>query len=637
MIFPQWIRFFPAQRLRNSSVFYKGRIPTCYTNWLLKSCAAFHEVSNAARIHNLFMDPVQSPSPLNVPTEVLATLVEIGEEINSSLDLDEVLRKTAALVKRLVDYEIFSVLLLDESMHRLYHRFTIGYGEEAGKDWLIPIGQGITGTSAATGRAVRVPDVREDPRYINIIDSVRSELVVPLMVKGQAIGVLDIQSTQVDYFTRDQQSVLTLMASRLAIAIENARLFERVRSQADTLLVLNDVGREANSILAVEELLRRAAELVKRVIDYQILGILLYDESTNMFRHRLDVKYGQSAQGKLRVTAHEGIVGAAIATELPVRVPDVNLDSRYIMVNPETRSELAIPMIHQGRVVGVLDLESPQINYFTEQHEQTLMILAAHLAVSLENARLYEKLAKDEARMERELTAAQRLQTALLRPVPSIDYGLDITARIHSAREVCGDLYDFLSYGTQQLGIALGDVSGKGSAAALYGAVATGILRSLSPHKLQPAELLRQLNQLVSDRRVEGRYMTFCFATWQKGRHTLRLANAGQTQPLLWKDGHAEQIKLSGFPIGIFDDATYEEWSVRLKSGDIMLFFSDGLTEAANREGKFFGTHRIKDILEANAHLNSTELADRLLEEVESFTQGGAITDDRTLVVMKVK
>jgi sigma-B regulation protein RsbU (phosphoserine phosphatase) len=540
-------------------------------------------------------------------------------------------------VKRLIDYEIFSVLLVDESMHRLYHRFTIGYGEEAGKDWVIPIGQGITGTAAATGRAVRVPDVREDPRYINIIDSVRSEMVIPLMVKGQAIGVLDIQSTQVDYFTRDQQSVLTLMASRLAIAIENARLFERVRSQADTLLVLNEVGREANSILAVEGLLRRAAELVKRVINYQILGILLYDESANLYRHRLDVKYGQSAQGKLRVTPHEGIVGAAIATELPIRVPDVTLDSRYIMVNPETRSELAIPMIHQGRVVGVLDLESPQVNYFTEEHEQTLMILGAHLAVSLENARLYEKLAKDEARMERELTAAQRLQTALLRPVPDTDYGLDITARIHSAREVCGDLYDFLSYGTQQLGVALGDVSGKGSAAALYGAVATGILRSLSPHKLQPAELLHQLNQLVCDRRVEGRYMTICFATWQKGRHKLRLANAGQTQPLLWKDGHVEQIQLTGFPIGIFDDATYEEWSVSLTSGDILLFFSDGLTEASNREGKFFGTGRIKELLEANANMNSSELADRLLEEVEKFTQGGAITDDRTLVVMKVK
>jgi sigma-B regulation protein RsbU (phosphoserine phosphatase) len=583
------------------------------------------------------MEPVQTTSPLNVPAEFLATLVEISEEINSSLDLDEVLKKTATLVKRLVDYEIFGVMLLDESTQRLYHRFTIGYGEQASKDWQIPLGQGITGTAAATGRAVRVGDVREDPRYINIIDSVRSELVVPLVVKGQAIGVLDIQSTQVDYFTRDQQSVLTLMASRLAVAIENARLFERVRSQADTLLVLNEVGREANSILDVEELLRRAAELVKRVINYQILGILLYDEATKVFRHRLDVKYGQSAQGKLRVTANEGVVGAAISSGHPVRVPDVTQDSRYFMVNPETRSELAIPMIHKGRVVGVLDLESPQTNYFTEDHVQTLMILGAHLAVSLENARLYEQLARDEARMDRELTAAQRLQNALLRPVPTVDFWLDIAARILSARQVCGDLYDFLSYGTQQLGVALGDVSGKGSAAALYGAVATGILRSLSPHKLQPAELLRQLNQLVSDRRVEGRYMTFCFATWQKGRRILRVANAGQTQPLLWKDGHVEQLKLSGFPIGIFDDATYDEWSVKLSKGDILVFYSDGLTEASNREGKFFGSSRLIAVLEKHTQLSSSDLADRMLEEVQEFTEGGAITDDRTLVVMKVK
>jgi len=572
-----------------------------------------------------------------MPAEVLATLVEISEEINSSLDLDEVLRKTAALVKRLIDYEMFSVMLLDDGTQRLYHRFTIGYGEEAGKDWQIPMGQGLTGAAAATGRALRVADVREDPRYINIIDAVRSELVVPLVVKGQSIGVLDIQSTRVDYFTRDQQSILTLMASRLAVAIENARLFERVRTQADTLLVLNEVAREANSILVVEELLRRAAELVKRVIDYQILGILLYDPATGVFRHRLDVKYGQSAQGKLRVIANEGIVGTAVSTSQPVRVPDVTLDSRYIMVNPETRSELAIPLIHKGKVIGVLDLESPQTNYFTEDHVQTLSILAANLAVSLENARLYEQLARDEARMERELTAAQRLQTALLRPVPTVDFGLDIAARILSAREVCGDLYDFLSYGTQQVGIALGDVSGKGSAAALYGAVATGILRSLSPHKLQPSELLRQLNQLVCDRRVDGRYMTICFATWQKGRHRLRIANAGQSQPLLWKDGRVEQITLTGFPIGIFDDATYEEWSVQLSPGDVLLFYSDGITEASSREGKFFGTSRLQNLFSANTNLSSGDLADRILEDVQDFTQGGPITDDRTLVVMKVK
>src|SRR6202795_1837106 len=406
-----------------------------------------------------------------ISAEVLATLAEIGEEVNSSLDLDEVLARTAALIKRHIDYEIFGVLMFEGDGSYLKHRFAIGYPRELAENLRVPIGQGITGTSASTGHSVRVSDTSKDARYINAIESVRSELAVPLMLQGKCVGVRDIQSRHLDYFTRDQQSILTLLASRLAVAIDNARLFQRVRAQAETLLLLNEVGRETSSILDVEELLRRAAEQIKRVIDYQILSIMLYDEAQKVFRHRVDVKHGQRVQGKMRVAASEGIVGAAAVLKEPVGVADVTVDSRYLMVNPETRSELAIPMMHKGKVIGVLDLESPQLNYFTEDHVQTLSILGANLAIALENARLYEQVARDEARLERDLQAAKRIQGALLRPVPTEDFGLDIAARYLSAREVCGDLYEFLRYGPQQLGIALGDVSGKGTAAALYGAV----------------------------------------------------------------------------------------------------------------------------------------------------------------------
>src|SRR6202165_1211605 len=487
------------------------------------------------------------PAPELSP-EVLATLTEIGEGVNSSLDLDEVLARTAALIKRHIDYEIFGVLMVEGGGAYLKHCFSIGYPRELVDNLRVPIGQGITGIAAATGHSVRVSDTSKDDRYIAAIENVRPELAVPLMLQGKCIGVLDIQSRHLDYFTRDQQNILTLLASRLAVAIENARLYQKERTQAETLLLLNEVGRETGAILEVEELLRRAAEQTKRVIDYQILSLMLYDEKQKVFRHRIDVKHGQHVQGKLRVAVSEGIVGAAATLKAPVRVPDVSADPRYLMVNPETRSELAIPMIHKGQVIGVLDIESPQLNYFTEDHAQTLSILAANLAVSLENARLYEKLARDEARLARDLQAAKRIQGALLQPVPTEDYGLDMAARYLSAREVCGDLYEFLRYGPQQLGIALGDVSGKGTAAALYGAVAIGIMRSLAPQKLQPAEMLKQMNQLVGERRIEGRFMTACFATWQKGRSKLRVANAGQSQPLLYKDGRCDKIALTGFP-----------------------------------------------------------------------------------------
>ncbi len=569
--------------------------------------------------------------------EVLATLAEIGEEVNASLDLDEVLAHAAVLIKKHIDYELFGVLMVSDDGAYLTHRFAIGYPPGLAENLNVPIGQGITGTAAKTGHPVRASDVSQDPRYINAIDSVRSELAVPLMFRGKCVGVLDIQSRHLDYFTKNQQNILAVLANRFAIAIENARLFQQVRTQAETLLVLNEVSREISSILDVEEILRRAAELVKRVIDYQILSIMLYDEEQQIFRHRLDVKHGQRVQGKLRVAATEGIVGAAATLREPVVVADVTADPRYLMVNPETRSELAIPMIHKGKIIGVLDLESPQLNYFTEGHVQTLSILAANLAVSVENARLYEQVAEGEARMERDLQAAKRIQGALLRPVPTADYGLDVAARYVSAREVCGDLYEFLRYGPQQLGIALGDVSGKGTAAALYGAVAIGIMRSLAPQKLQPAEMLRQMNHLVGERRIEGRFMTACFATWQKGRQKLRVANAGQSQPLLYKGGRCEKIELAGFPLGIFEEVKYDEWSVTLEAGDILVFHSDGIAETTNAEGQFFGAIRLGKLIEQHHELTAAEIADLVLREVDWFAQGAPLADDRTLVVLKVK
>ncbi len=559
----------------------------------------------AACYNKYFMNPTDEHTTaiaLNgrteISAEVLATLAEIGEEVNASLDLDEVLARSAALIKRHIDYEIFGVLMIEGDGSYLRHRFAIGYPRELADNLRVPLGQGITGTAAATGHSVRVSDTSKDTRYINAIDSVRSEL---------------------------------------AVAIENARLFQKVRAQADTLLLLSEVGRETGAILEVEELLRRAAEQTKRVIDYQILSIMLYDEEQKIFRHRVDVKHGHRVQGKLRANASEGIVGAAATLKEPVVVPDVTVDPRYLMVNPETRSELAIPMMHKGKVIGVLDLESPQLNYFTEDHVQTLAILAANLAVSLENARLYEQLARDEARLERDLQAAKRIQGALLRPVPMEDFGLEMAARYLSAREVCGDLYEFLRYGPQQLGIALGDVSGKGTAAALYGAVAIGIMRSLAPQKLQPAEMLKQMNQLVGERRIEGRFMTACFATWQKGRQKLRVANAGQSQPLLYKEGRCGKIELTGFPLGIFEEVTYEEWSVTLESGNILVFHSDGIAETMNSEGQFFGTTRIMKLIEQHHEASATDIADVILREVDWFTQSAPLSDDRTLVVAKVR
>ncbi|HTZ73548.1 MAG TPA: SpoIIE family protein phosphatase [Candidatus Aquilonibacter sp.] len=583
------------------------------------------------------LDPIElNPAP-EISADTMAVLTEISEDINSTLNLDEVLANSASHIKRLIDYEIFAVLLREENTNNLYFRFAIGHRLEVVEHWRIPIGDGIIGAAAALGQPIRVGDVTKDSRYLNAVDAVRSELVVPLIVRGRVIGVLDVESRQPDYFTKDQQSLLVLVASRIGTAIENARLYENAQKQAETLLLINEISREANSTLQVEEVLRRAAELAKRLIDYQIFSILLYDEADNVFRRRVTVKFGQRVQEKSAVPAHEAIVGAAASLRRPVVVPDVTLDPRYVMMNLETRSELAVPMIYKNRVMGVMDLESPQLNYFTPDHVQMLSILASHLAVSIENARLYEQVARDESRMERDLSAARRIQGALLPRTPGPEYGLDIAARVVSSRELSGDLYDFVRYGPQELGFALGDVSGKGSAAALYGAVAVGTLRSLGSQKPRPANMLRAINGFLSDRMIEGRFMTLCFATWHRRRRRLRVANAGQEQPLLLHGGKCEKIRLVGFPLGMFPEATYDERVFILDPGDIIVFHSDGIGDAQASDGKFFGHARLADLIVQNQQLGADAIADRILEEADNFSGGKHPADDRALVVLKIR
>ena len=583
------------------------------------------------------MDSTELNLKPEVSADTVAVLAEVSQEINASLDLDQVLNTAARQIKRLIDYEIFAVLLPDEGSNQLYFRFAIGHRPEVVEHWRVPMGDGIIGAAITTGHAIRVGDVRKDPRYLNAVDSVRSELAVPLIARGRIVGVLDIESSQLDYFTPSQQNILTLVASRIGTAVENARLFENTRRQAETLLLLNEVAREASSTLQVEEVLRRAAALTKRLIDYQIFSILLYDPADNVFRHRVNVKFGQSIQEKFAVAAHEGIIGAAATLRRPIAVPDVRLDPRYIMLNTETRSELAVPMIYKDRVIGVMDLESSQANYFTPEHVQVLSILASHLAVSIENANLYEHVQRDEARMERDLNAARRIQGALLPPLPGPEFGLEIAARVVSSRELSGDLYDFMRYGPQELGIAVGDVSGKGSAAALYGAVGIGTLRSLGVQKLRPANMLRVVNGFLGDRLIAGRFMTLCFATWHRSRRRLRIANAGQEQPFLFHNERCEKLPLEGFPLGIFEDATYDERAFLLEPGDIVVFHSDGIGDTQNTDGDFFGHERLSQLIVNKHSAPADQIADHILEEVHSFSGGQHPFDDRTLVVLKVK
>jgi len=564
-------------------------------------------------------------------------LLEVADVVNTTLDLDTTLRRVAELVRKVIDYEIFAILLLNERTQELRFRFQIGYPREYADRARIKVGQGVTGRAAQTRQAILVEDVTQESDYIEAVPNVRSELAIPLIVKNRVIGVIDLEGRVPGYFTEEHKRLLTLIGSRIAVGIENAQLYTRTTRQARTLLLLNEIARELTSILNVDELLKRIAELLNRIIDYQMFSILLIDESGEKLVHRFSLRFQESIHLKHDIPLGKGLVGAAATEKAAVLVPDVSKDPRYVMANPETKSELAVPLIYKDKVIGVLDLEHTRRGFFSEDHKRTITTLAAQVAIALENARLYEQIARQERRLERDLSLARELQFRLLPPaMPKVAH-LDVAARFAPARAIGGDMYDFVHYSLSRLGIIVGDVSGKGAPAAIYAALVSGILRSHAPIEPAPAEMLSAVNFSLSERRIEAQYICLLYAVWDDEKRTLQIANSGLPRPLYVHDGKIEIIEATGLPPGLFDDADYEELSFKTKPGDMFVFFSDGILDARNRAGEMFGRSGVERVIASCPDQSPECVVTSLFQAVADHAAGEEVFDDQTVVAIKVK
>ena len=564
-------------------------------------------------------------------------LLEVADVVNTTLDLDTTLRRVAELVRKVIDYEIFGILLLNEKTQELYFRFQVGYAREIAERMRIKVGEGVTGIAAQRREAILVDDVAKYPQYISAAHNVRSELAVPLIVKNRLIGVIDIESPEPNHFTEEHKRLLTLIGSRMAVGIENARLYTRTTRQARTLVLLNEIARELTSILNVDELLKRIAELLSRLIDYQMFSILLLDPASEKLQHRFSQRFQENIQLKNDIPLGRGVVGYAAQHKEAVLVPDVSKDSRYIPSNPETRSELAVPLVYKDKVIGVLDLEHTRRGFFTDDHRRTVTTLAAQVAIALENARLYEQIAYQEKRLERDLAMARQLQFRLLPPTLPKPAHLDIAAKFVPARAIGGDLYDFVNYSMSRTAIVIGDVSGKGAPAAIYAALVSGILRSHAPIEPGPAEMLSAVNFSLGERRIDGQFVSLIYAVWDDKNRTLQVANSGLPRPIYCHNGQIEIIEATGLPLGLFDEAEYDEFSFRAKPGDMFVFFSDGILDAGDKDEELFGRERVGEIVAANPEASANEIVKLIFQAVAEHASGEDAFDDQTVVAIRVK
>ena len=584
------------------------------------------------------MDPTRSSDRA---TELLTTLYHLGREVTSVLDLEELLQKIPQLIARLTKFTAFACYLLDPRQNELTIAYAEGYPEESVRHLRLRVGDGLVGAAVAEGRPLLVNDVHADPRYVEAVPGSRAELVVPLRRKGRIIGALNLLSDTEGQFTAVDEEMLRQFGAHVAVALENAQLFEHEREYTQTLETLSEIGREFGAILQVDELLTRIANLTRRVIDYRTFGIFLLNEETGELDIKVAVRYGDKVQVP-RVKLGTGIVGHAALHRQPILVPDVSKDPRYIKAVEDVRSELAIPMLLKDRCIGVFDLESPELDAFTKRDIEILTLLASQAAVAIENARLYEAVSASEARMEKELHFAKRVQAALLpAQLPKKLKGVDIAASFASARELGGDFYDYLVPDSNTLIVALGDVSGKGVPAALYSVFAGELVRGRTfrrrfmPEQSTPKSVMESINTILHERHLEEYYCTLCYAVFDLKRRTVTLSNSGLPYPIRATAESVQQIESPGVPLGSFYGTTYDEVVLPLGQNDVFVFCSDGVSEAMNRKGEEFTSARVMKVVEQSRALPAREIVHNINNAVEDHRAGANPNDDTTIVAVR--
>src|SRR4051794_17726831 len=476
-------------------------------------------------------------APPNI-RELVITLFELGREITAVLNLDELLHKIPQLIARITKFQAFAVYLLDARGEELSIAYAVGYPDEVVWTLRVKVGEGLVGTAVAEGKPILVNDVHADPRYVEAVPGSHAELVVPLRRKGRVIGALNLLSDTPGQFTETDEMILRQFGAHVAVAIENARLFEQEREYTSTLETLSEIAREFAAILNLDELLTRIANLTRRVVDYRTFGILLLNDETQELEMKVAVRYGDKVTVP-RIRVGSGLVGYAALHKEAVLVPDVSQDPRYIQLVDDARSELVIPLLLKDRCIGVFDLESPELDAFKKNDAEILTLLASQAAVAIENARLYETIRSNEVRLEKEIRFAQRVQAALLpTELPKRLKGVDVAARFAPAHELGGDLYDFLAPEPNSLVVAVGDVSGKGVPAALYGAFAGELVRSrtfrrrYTLERSSPAGVLASMNTILYERQLEEYYCTLCYAVFDFKRRQVTIANSGLPYPV---------------------------------------------------------------------------------------------------------
>ncbi len=549
----------------------------------------------------------------------------------STLELDELTQAAVAFVHGLVRAERVRLWLLRRGGQRLVARELDPAAPDGLSETVIASDEGAVG-EVATGRRTLVLGPSTDPDR-----PFRSALLVPLLRRGACLGVIEcLDKAGAERFGAEDQAALESVSEDLAVAIENAQLYFDTRRKSLERAVLLEVGRALALPMELAEVLEAIMDQLRRIVHYDAAAIYLLDRETGEIASEASRGYPPEFLEDDRLRIGEGIVGWVAKTGESVSVADARSDTRYLVARPQTRSELACPIVSQGRIIGVFNLENDELDAYHEGHLEFLKTFASQAAAAIERARLLTEVLSAR-NLERELEIARGIQASFLPTTPPAVPGLDLAGLNIPYREVGGDYFDYIRIVENQLGLAIGDVSGKGVAAALLMAAFRASLLAEIRNHFAIRRILQKVNRLLFESTDAGKFVTAFYGVLDAKNRVFTFANAGHNPPLLLRaNGTVEWLSEGGLPLGVMEEATYEERPVPLGVGDVLVLYTDGVTEASDESEEQFGVERLEALVRRHAASPAAELVEAIRHDVEACTGERHLNDDLTVVVARL-
>lgn len=416
------------------------------------------------------------------------------------------------------------------------------------------------------------------------------------------------------------------------------REVERERQENQTLM---EISMKLSSTSAIEEVLRTILDSLRQVVNFDAAGIFVYDRELGQLEIDMLVGYEKSERMLLYqkfqegIKVGQGIVGTVIQTGRFIYDPDVRRDPRYIAAREGTLSELAVPIIVRGEVIGALNLEADRLDAFTERDRHSLIVFANHAGVALERARA-DRLRQHTRRMQEEIALARRIQESFL-PRSTPDFApYDLAGINFPSSEVGGDYFDFIPITNTDMGISIGDVTGHGVGAALLMANFRACLRIESRNNFSLRTILAKVNDYLYETNLPESFVTAVYGVLDRQNHIFSYANAGHNPPFrIRRDGSMELLTVGGLLLGAFPDAQYDETAIALEAGDILVFYTDGVTESYDSDGNEFGIERLRAMVQERRDLPARDMVAQIAESVRKFQSADTVQDDLTLSIVK--